>query len=233
MKFYQTINQAPRSAKNHGKHRRASPPAYGSPAVGTDYSAGGSSQAWTAVAWNTGTVTVSDWSSSSWDIAKPEPPKPPTIPHAGIRTGELIGHRLWWLVDEQLCSLAHRRLWKPSETIYGALNEVVDQNMWGTWHVWGGTYAFFDAAGYADEVEYMLANIKEYARLVARGTHVFRADWLPYAETDSFVAGTIKLWGEVVEHQRGYRAEFAKLHSIDTIYGDGDIEALRSRYGTR
>lgn len=98
MKFYQTLNQPSRSMKNHGKHRRTSPPAYGSPIVGTDPSTRGSDK----------------------DIASPLPePKPPAIPHAGIRTGELIGYRLWWVIGESLCSLAHLRFWLPNETIVG------------------------------------------------------------------------------------------------------------------
>jgi hypothetical protein len=233
-KFYQTINQAPRSAKNYGKHRRASPQAHGSPAVGTGYSAGGAGTAWTPVAWNTNTVTISraDWSWSSIDMALPEP-EPPTVPYAGIRTGELIGHRLWWLVDGQLCSLAHRRLWQPGETIHGGIREIVDRNIWGTWQVWGGTYSFFDAAGYADEVEHMLTNVKQFARMKAEGAMWMGTNWIAYQETATFVAGTIRMWGEVIEHERGYRAEFAKLNSIDVIYGDGDLEALRTRYGVR
>jgi hypothetical protein len=30
--------------------------------------------------------------------------------------------------------------------------------------------------------------------------------------------GTVKLWGEVVEHEHGYRASFAKPASIDETY---------------
>jgi hypothetical protein len=32
--------------------------------------------------------------------------------------------------------------------------------------------------------------------------------------------GTVFLWGDVVEHERGYRAEFARVRSIDWLYPD-------------
>ncbi len=42
--------------------------------------------------------------------------------------------------------------------------------------------------------------------------------------------GKVKIWGEVVEHQAGYRSEFAKIVSLD--YGDSELlERFRSTYG--
>jgi hypothetical protein len=32
------------------------------------------------------------------------------------------------------------------------------------------------------------------------------------------VIGTIKMWGEVVEHERGYRAQYARINSLDKIF---------------
>lgn len=52
----------------------------------------------------------------------------------------------------------------------------------------------------------------------------------PACDASAFVSGTVRLWGDVVEHEFGYRAEFAKLHSLDKIYGDGDLAALRAKY---
>lgn len=228
LKYYQTLNLAPRSAKNHGKHRRAGTPAHGHSIVGTDYSAGGSDQ--------DGTITITWAGSNSWsaiDFAAPEP-KPPTIPHAGIRTGELIGHRLWWLVDGQLCSLAHKRLWAPDETIHGDTNKAVDGGGMFFNTIWGGTYAFFDADDrhIAKEMAGILANVAEYEACMRRiGVPPWSVwGWNPYEETGTFVRGTIKMWGEVIEHEHGYRAEFAKLNSLDAMYGRGDLDALRAKY---
>ena len=53
------------------------------------------------------------------------------------------------------------------------------------------------------------------------------------------IFGTIKMWGEIVEHELGYRAEFAKIISLDqgnpksltklrTIYGLDDPSVPKS-----
>jgi hypothetical protein len=34
------------------------------------------------------------------------------------------------------------------------------------------------------------------------------------------VTGTVFLWGDVVEHERGWRAEFARVRSLDWLYPD-------------
>lgn len=52
-------------------------------------------------------------------------------------------------------------------------------------------------------------------------------------EVDTYlgvVVGAIKLWGEVVEHERGYRASFAKVVSIDYAWGVCDLDKLRIKY---
>jgi len=41
--------------------------------------------------------------------------------------------------------------------------------------------------------------------------------------------GRVKIWGEVVEHEAGYRSEFAKILSLD--YGDALLlERFRKIY---
>ena len=49
------------------------------------------------------------------------------------------------------------------------------------------------------------------------------------------VLGQVALWGEVVEHEHGYRAEFGKPLTLDAIYPETpenikQLEALRVRY---
>lgn len=59
-------------------------------------------------------------------------------------------------------------------------------------------------------------------------------DKKPYTPPQEFVVGSVLLWGEVVEHERGYRAEFAKIASLDAALTEGpDIESLRKRLTTR
>lgn len=52
--------------------------------------------------------------------------------------------------------------------------------------------------------------------------------WRPFA------IGTVALWGEVIEHEEGYRAEFAKVMSINRLIGEGgNLDELRALYGVR
>ena len=228
LKYYQTLNQAPRSVKN-GKHRRAGSPAHGRTIVGADHSAGGADESTTVwVTWHPGTVTY----PNPFAFSEPEPP---AIPYAGIRTGELIGHRLWWVLQEDgeqwLSSLAHRRLWQPDETVSANVDKVVDDfGLWIGPKIWGGTYAFADAGRLDGEAMYELLQIERWRESVKRCGMGWYAGWVPYAETATFVAGTIKMWGEVIEHETGFRAQFAKLNSIDRMYGPGDLAALQEKY---
>jgi hypothetical protein len=42
--------------------------------------------------------------------------------------------------------------------------------------------------------------------------------------------GKVKIWGEIVEHEEGYRSEFAKIVSLD--YGDPELlDKFRKIYG--
>jgi hypothetical protein len=42
--------------------------------------------------------------------------------------------------------------------------------------------------------------------------------------------GRVKIWGEVIEHQAGYRSEFARIVNLD--YGDPELlDTFRQIYG--
>lgn len=207
LKFHQTLNQAPRSM-GHGQHRRAGAPSHSRASNRT------SNRARRADAGLASLI--------SWDFAAPEP-KPPAIPYAGIRTGELIGHRLWWLIGGKLSSLAHLRFWEPDETVSGQTNEIVASDPWNYWMVWGGTYAFKTRQQIGDDSGDWIEHMK-----VCAPSHIYFGR--TFVTASAIVVGTIKMWGDVIEHTRGYRAEFAKINSIDELHGDGDIEALRVAY---
>ncbi len=107
----------------------------------------------------------------------------------------------------------------------------VDDTGWRT--IWGGTYAFFSADQTEQEAEEWRAYIAERKATNARmgwgsGNFVVLYE---IGRTETLVAGTIKMWGDVVEHEKGYRAEYAKINSLDAIHGPGDLEELRRVYG--
>jgi hypothetical protein len=46
---------------------------------------------------------------------------------------------------------------------------------------------------------------------------------------EPFLFGKLKIWGEIVEHEEGYRSEFGKIVSLD--YGDPELlEKFRKIY---
>lgn len=156
-------------------------------------------------------------------------PKPPTIPNAGIRTGEIIGHRLWWVIGDDLCSLAHSRIWKPGETIVGDTNGIVRSDPFYFEVIWGGTYAFATRGQLGGDIEAMTDALASAAQRRRSGSLYLWAGH-PLYVAEGFAIGTVKMWGDVVEHETGYRAEFAKLNSIDEIHHGGDLDALRAKY---
>lgn len=225
LKFYQTLNLPPRSVKRHGQYWRAGAPLHRHSAGRADHGAGRSDQdgplvsAWSNQVTFGPVVAVFTFESASRAVS-----------YAGIRTGEIVGHRLWWLVMQDgepwLCSLAHRRLWQPAETVHGDLNEVVDCSFL----VLGGVYAYREQWQCELEAATAEKEALQYLEATRKRMALCMIGWHPFMETYSFVRGTVKMWGEVIEHQHGYRAQFAKLHSLDQLYGDGDLEALRAKY---
>lgn len=53
--------------------------------------------------------------------------------------------------------------------------------------------------------------------------------------SEETVYGSVKIWGKVIEHELGYRAEYAKIISLEDAYMTGDkqkvLRELRCTYG--
>lgn len=68
------------------------------------------------------------------------------------------------------------------------------------------------------------------------GIHAFKSVLLmaqygeDYGSSYPIVTGTVELWGEIYEHERGYRASRAAIKSIDDSH-EYDAAALRKLYG--
>jgi hypothetical protein len=76
------------------------------------------------------------------------------------------------------------------------------------------------------------------------GYHAFRhkerAEREASAHRSPIVIGSVAMWGEVIEHQHGWRSEYAAVQSIIKIKGDFGfwsrqrlLHELRERYGSR
>lgn len=219
LKFFQTLNQPPRSPAD-GRYRRPNPPTHRDTSDRAD---------------STDRAGAIDFTNAHWTILPitfPEP-KSPTIPYAGVRTGEIIGWRYWNVYadpqtgEQTLGSVAHYETWAPGEVKYGNINKLVT-NEWMLHPILGGVYSFRDAMLVEFEVEDVVRELERY----------FPDLPIPIAfdpaNTSSLclgiAIGTVKCWGEVVEHNLGYRAEYAKINSIDNVFGKVSLDDLRRKY---
>ena len=115
------------------------------------------------------------------------------LKHEGIRVGEIIAYRAWRVVEPHWW-------WAGDDRLHSVLMKD---------YVW---YPDKPASGdVRTHGIYSLRDVirskQEYFYCVGRATLLF---------------GRVKIWGEVVEHEWGYRSQFAKIVSLDY----GEQEAL-------
>ncbi len=122
------------------------------------------------------------------------------LKHDGLRLGEVIAHRAWRVIKPGWFRSGDDRLHSI------LMKDYVwhpDQPASGDVRT-HGIYSFRD----------MIRSRDEYQFYVGNGPLLF---------------GKVKIWGEVVEHEWGYRSEFGKIVSLD--YGDPELlEKFRKIY---
>jgi hypothetical protein len=137
------------------------------------------------------------------------------VEDAGIRAGEIVGHRIWRVSGDRLFSCFRREYeWFPDRPARG--------NVTGY-----GVYSFKEMHYLAPYiVELQMVDYSDYMASVIIG------DLAPTTSKyfTTLVSGTIEMWGTVIEHRFGYRAEYARVKSLDAEMGGADLEALRARY---
>lgn len=230
--FLQQLNAQPRSPR-HGRNRIPSPPTHRDSAGGADPAKHGAA---TLTPSGITYISLTDWASylaqTGLGADPVEPPK--AIPYAGVRVGEIVGYRAWWVfsvpqggktwvnglpaIGWRLQSFATNFIWPPGEIVQGDTGRVVEE-----WYdicdgqqkqIWGGVYAFRSP------------ELDERTRR--------RIDSIQAGLYDNVLAiGTCTLWGDVVEHEHGYRASHAKLRSLDAVYGADCLAELQQEYGLR
>lgn len=131
-------------------------------------------------------------------------PKP--IPHEGIVAGEIIAWRGWKVNhDLQLTSIfKDQHIWQPGVPMTGDVRHEY------------GVHAFKDPSCVRD---YCRDDLGHSSHNYLRNT--------PKPTTLAYAAGKVALWGEVVEHAWGYRAEFAKIISIEDVMCLAQVEKSR------
>lgn len=135
-----------------------------------------------------------------------EPNVEPKLPlkRESIACGEIIGHRCWLVITANSCpllrSVYQEDFWPPNAPLEG--RGLEDWNSRGI-HAWK----------HPDSKQFF-----EYIRSYLDNSHSLLSYEIPYHH--AVVTGTVALWGDVVEHEHGYRAEFARVKSIDWLYPD-------------
>jgi hypothetical protein len=129
-----------------------------------------------------------------------------------IRIGEILGWR-WWYVDGFLKSPFMDCTWFPDRPIEG--------NVGGGF----GVYVMKDRLLAASEADKSLTFNSD-------GVWVWN-NWRRCLRSPHTAYGAVRVWGEVIEHTAGYRAQFARVVSIDAVYPKNDelLAALRVKYG--
>jgi hypothetical protein len=211
--FHQLYNNATIRSMLNGKHRRPNPTTHRDPAQRANPS--------------TRTYDYTTYKTSiTWTVA---PPKPPAIPYAGIRAGEIVGYRAWAIRDGQrLGSLAHDFIWEPGAVISGDIGKIAEHDIFGEKHIWGGVYAFADAS--MDEHTQKCIEAASSMNMPIKQYRSWTFNYGCLYNIWGLATGTISMWGEVIEHECGWRSQFARLRSIDAAYGLVKVEDLRSVY---
>lgn len=130
---------------------------------------------------------------------------PEARPREGARIvlGEITAYRAWWVRrfdDLCLCSLAHDYSWKPAKFPAPHASGNVDELLRAEpLRLFGGVFSFKNPLD----------------------AKIEGASWLWWTHSNfalnCIALGSISIWGEVCEHERGYRAQFARVQSLDCI----------------
>lgn len=189
----------------NGGHRRTPSQVHGSPHAAS----GGSSGTYAQIAITTRSAVRAQYlaqlTNTLYTFRGPSEESKP-IESAGIRAGEVTGYRAWRVAHGRLFSMYMEDCQWPTNTPLRAERMTDHKN---------GIHAF----KYLGEVEH-------YVR-----------EWLDYRIFEChtpMVMGTVDLWGSVVEHERGWRGEFAAVRSLDVIVNnitDASLDQLRHLYG--
>jgi hypothetical protein len=122
------------------------------------------------------------------------------LKHDGIRVGEIIAYRAWRVFKSNW--------WGESDV---RLHSVLIKD-----YIWDPDYP---ASG----------DVRTHGIYSCRNVVRSREEYLYFVSTAILLFGKVKIWGEIVEHEWGYRSQFGKIVSLD--YGDPELlEKFRKTY---
>lgn len=133
-----------------------------------------------------------------------EPAHPSTLPREAARIGEIVGHRAWRFTNGFLSSaMMMDVVWYPGQT----MKDGCPSN------------------NFAAVSDHGSAGIWAFKNIYDLGGE-FAPKYSP-----EYVYGTVWMWGTVIEHERGYRSQYASIRSLDYAASEGiNLEALQKLY---
>lgn len=126
--------------------------------------------------------------------------------HREMKIGEILAYRCWRYDAPLLRSVYMHDVWRPNQIIEA--REIEDWSERGV-HAWKD----LNSKKFNDYVRGYLSTQRDPWRMLRH----------EHEPPTIIVTGTVLLWGDVVEHEHGYRAEFAKINSIDWLYPDATL----------
>ncbi len=123
------------------------------------------------------------------------------LKHEGVRVGEIIAYRAWQVINPRWFRNDNDRLHSVFMRDY-------------VWHP--------DEPASGDVRTHGIYSFRKVIWSMAEYGYDPGVD-------EPLLFGKVKIWGEIVEHQEGYRSEFGKIVSLD--YGDPELlEKFRRIY---
>src|SRR6266446_7404205 len=134
-----------------------------------------------------------------------------TLVENHIKVGEIIGYRCWEVVQTNFRA-------EPEEELYFRFQYYVDESQMQ--HIW--LRSFISTHTIWKPKIPISCRYNDYTWFW--GIHAFKepellTKYLVKMRLDStsivIAMGTVKLWGTVIEHEKGWRGEFGAIRSID------------------
>ena len=114
------------------------------------------------------------------------------LKHDGFRVGEIIAYRVWRVINRGWLRSGDDRL----------LSVLMKDYVW-----------------HPDEPA--SGDVRTHGIYSCRDVVRSREEYFYFVGTAPLLFGKVKIWGEVVEHEWGYRSQFGKIVSLD--YGDPEL----------
>jgi hypothetical protein len=150
---------------------------------------------------------------------------PQDVPHAGITAGEIVGHRYWYVLDDgRLRSSFTSQMWLPGQVVSGDPNQGF---ICMSARLWGGVYALKNKRA-VDQILDHHKNMRWPHAVPRRRPNESHSFWTEpldlergarYDQTIGLVVGTVQMWGEVHEHEMGWRAQHARILDLTAVVG--------------